>query len=355
MKKNKKILVLALSGIGDALMFTPALNFIKQAEPDAIVDVLVMFKGVKDIYDRIGLANNVIFFDFMKEGAVKSLKFIFSLRNTYNYSINVYPSNRKEYNIISFLIGAKKRGAVEYLRCFNSEFGFLNNCRVKENDLLHNVEENIKICEKLFDKKAETISPLILKLNSQDEKFANDYVLQNSLQDKLIIGIHAGCSLLKNHMKRRWEPEKFIELSKKIIDNKNAHILIFGGPDETELKDFIKTGINSPNVIVVKSSSLTQSAALMKYCSLFISNDSGLMHIAAAMQTKLIPVIGPTSLNYIHPWKCDYKPATIDLECAPCFIYSPRPLSCSRNDVQFKCIKELSVEKVYSVVNNFLL
>lgn len=354
MEKTKKILILALSGIGDALMFTPALNFIKEAEPNAIVDVLVMFKGVKDIYNRIGLANNVIFFDFMKEGAFKSLKFIFSLRNNYNYSINVYPSNRKEYNIISFLIGAKKRGAVEYLRCFNSEFGFLNNYRVKEDDLLHNVEENIKICEKLLNKKAEIISPLILKLNSEDEKFASEYIAQNNLQNKLIIGIHAGCSLLKNHIKRRWEPEKFIQLSKRLIDEKNAHILLFGGSDENELKNLIKTEVNSTNVIIVKSSSLTQSAAIMKYCSLFISNDSGLMHIAAAMQTKLIPVIGPTSLNYIHPWKCDYKPATIALECAPCFIYSPRPLSCSRKDVQFKCIKELSVEKVFSVVNEYL-
>jgi heptosyltransferase-2 len=77
------------------------------------------------------------------------------------------------------------------------------------------------------------------------------------------------------------------------------------------------------------------------------------MHIAAAMQLKVVPVIGPTSLNYIHPWQTEYKAATINLVCAPCFIYSPKPLTCTRTDVQFKCIKELSVDLVFGKVKEF--
>ncbi|MEJ2614763.1 MAG: hypothetical protein P8Z35_07385 [Ignavibacteriaceae bacterium] len=110
-----KILVIALSGIGDALMFTPALKLISKAEPDAEIDVLVMLNGAKDIFERNENINRVIYFNFPEEGAFKSLRFVSSLRKKYDASINVYPSNRKEYNIISFLVGAKKEPGLNIL------------------------------------------------------------------------------------------------------------------------------------------------------------------------------------------------------------------------------------------------
>jgi ADP-heptose:LPS heptosyltransferase len=98
-----KILILALSGIGDALMFTPALRLMRKALPDAQIDALVMFGGVKDIYERNPDLNSVIFFEFMKRGVPQSIKFLSALRNKYDASINVYPANRKEYNMINYL------------------------------------------------------------------------------------------------------------------------------------------------------------------------------------------------------------------------------------------------------------
>ena len=49
-----------------------------------------------------------------------------------------------------------------------------------------------------------------------------------------------------------------------------------------------------------------------------------------------------------------YKIVTLNLDCAPCFFYSPRPLICSRDDVQFKCIKELTTDMVYHTAKNYL-
>src|SRR5512136_844951 len=111
-----KILVIALSGIGDALMFTPALSLLRKNLPEAEIDVLVMSHGSEEIYKANSNLNKLIYFNFLEEGALKSLKFLFQLRKKYDASISVYPSNRKEYNIISFLIGAKKRAGIVYLR-----------------------------------------------------------------------------------------------------------------------------------------------------------------------------------------------------------------------------------------------
>jgi heptosyltransferase-2 len=92
----------------------------------------------------------------------------------------------------------------------------------------------------------------------------------------------------------------------------------------------------------------------MNSCGVFITNDSSQMHIAAALGLKVIAIIGPTNPRYIHPWKTEHKIITLNLDCAPCFFYSPSPLICSRNDLQFKCIKELTVEMVFTAAGQIL-
>ncbi len=350
-----KILILALSGIGDALMFTPALQLLKNNYPDSQIDVLAMFKGVKDIFERNQNVNKVLYKEFIKEGTLNSLKYLFQLRGKYDLTINVYPSNRKEYNIFNFLIGAPKRAAVSYLRQDIKNLGFLNNITFKEDDKLHNVEENINLVGKITGKEFSDKPDLEFSLKQDDLLFADEFIKRFKIQeDETVIGFHPGCAVLKNHIKRRWEPEKFSLLGKKLIDKYNARILIFGGPDETELKNEVGEKIKSEKVIIAETNNLAQSAAVMKRCNLFITNDSSLMHVAAAMQLKVIAIIGPTNTNYIYPWQTEHRIVSLNLDCSPCFFYSPKPLTCSRSDIQFKCIKELDVDMVYNNVVNLL-
>ena len=347
-----KILILALSGIGDALMFTPALKLLRQSLPSAQIDALVMFKGTKEIYQTNSDLSNVIHFDFLKEGALNSLKFVFSLRKKYDATINVYPSNRKEYNIINFLIGAKQRAGVEYLRMNSQNLGWLNNITVLENDETHNVQTNIKLVEKLLNKKFIDEPAMQISISDEDKLFAEKFLQDKHItENDFIVGFHPGCATLKNHIKRRWEPEKFAELGKKLIKEKNAKVFLFGGPEEEELKTSINKMIDSENSLVIKTEKFLQSIAIMKRCNVFVTNDSALMHVASALGLKVIAIIGPTNQHYIHPWKTEHKIVSLNLDCAPCFFYSPQPLICKRTDVQFKCIKELDVEKVFSNFN----
>ncbi len=349
------ILIIALSGIGDALMFTPALKKLKEEFPDSEISILAMYKGVKEIYERLPEVSKIYYWEFLKKSKIESLKFVLSLRKKFDITINVYPSNRKEYNLINFLIGAKKRVAVKYLRRDFRNFGFLNNIRIKENDELHNVEENIKLCELVTGKKIYDIPQLIINFKESDLKFAEKFFRENEFKnDEMVIGFHPGCSTLKNHDKRRWEENKFAELGKKLISNFNARILIFGGPEEKSLKEKILRQINSKNAIAVNTNSLIETAAVMKRCNVFVTNDSSLMHVASALKLNVVAIIGPTNKNYIHPWKTNYQIASLELECSPCFYYSPKPLSCKRRDIKFKCIKELGVDLVYEKFKKFL-
>jgi len=344
-----KILVIALSGIGDALMFTPALRLLRNNLPKAEIDALVMHGGTREIYSSNPNLNKVIHFNFLEEGAFKSIKFLLHLRKKYDFSINVYPSNRKEYNLINFFIGAKKRAGIVYLRKDRSNLGFLNNIRVLENDDVHNVQSNIKLCEALIGIKLNEEPPLAFHISDEEKDKARKYFSEAGItSDELVIGFHPGCAILKNHIKRRWEPEKFAELGKKLIEKHSAKILIFGGPEEKELKNKIGSLINSDRVNVINAGSLIKSAAIMKRCNVFVTNDSSQMHVAAALGLRVVAIIGPTNYKYIYPWKTEHKIVSLNLDCYPCFFYSPKPLICNRTDLRFKCIKELTVDMVYA-------
>ncbi len=343
-----KILVIALSGLGDALMFTPAALVLRRQFPEATIDALVMFKGARQIYERTGLFNNVIYHDFLHHSKFGSLRLTRFMRGKYDHSLCIYPSNRKEYNLIQFLIGAEIRGAVEYLRRDTREMGFLNNRRIIEDDSKHCVEENVALCENMFDFKADAIPDLLFPLNTDDKSFAQSFIESNGIAgNSPIVGFHPGTATFKNQVKRRWEPAKFAELGRRLANKLGAKVLVFGGPDETELKNGIASMAGSPDVMAVDAPGIPETAALIARCDIFVTNDSSLMHIASAMKRKTIAIIGPTNLNYIHPWHTEYEVASLNLECSPCFIYSPRPLKCFRSDVKFKCIKELTVDLVY--------
>ncbi|MCU7495330.1 MAG: glycosyltransferase family 9 protein [Ignavibacteria bacterium] len=350
-----KILIFALSGIGDALMFTPSIKFLRDAYPEAQIDAMVMFAGVRDIYKRNKYLDNVFYFDFLKQGAVKSLFYLLKFRKKYDVSVNVYPSNRKEYNLFSFFVGAKKRCAVDYLRKNRENLAFLNNVKVQEDDCLHNVEENIRLCEKLSGKKCGEIPGLEFFLEKEDNEFAEEYLRELKIdKGDLVIGFHPGSATLKNHINRRWEPEKFSSLGRRLIKELGAKVLIFGGPEERDLKNQVAEGIASEDAFTVEAKSLASSAAVMKRCSIFISNDSSLMHVASALKLNVIAVIGPTNPAYIYPWQTNHKIVTLSLPCAPCFYYSPRPLICYRTDVQFKCVKEISVDMVMDAAREMM-
>jgi heptosyltransferase II len=344
-----KILILALSGIGDALMFTPALKLLRQSLPSAQIDALVMYQGTKEIYETNPNLNKVIHFDFLKEGNLNSLKFILRLRKKYTATISVYPSNRKEYNFINFLLSAEKRVGVEYLRANNSNLGWLNNVTILENDKTHNVQTNIKLIEKLLSKKFNEEPAMEIQLSDEHITLAKDYLKKDNIKDNdIVVGFHPGCATLKNHIKRRWEQEKFAELGKKLIKEKAAKVFLFGGPEEAELKSSISSMINSKNCFVIKTDKFLQSIAIMKRCNVFVTNDSALMHVASALGLRTIAIIGPTNSYYIHPWKTEHQIVTLNLDCAPCFFYTPKHLTCSRTDVQFKCIKELDAQMVWN-------
>jgi heptosyltransferase-2 len=350
-----KILVIALSGIGDALMFSPALRLLRERYPDAHIDLLTMFKGVQELYARNPDLSNIYFYDFLHRFPLRSFMYAVSLRrHRYNVSINVYPQNRWPYNVISFLIGARLRLGHDYDHASVRSLNFLNNRRVHEEQLAHNVEENVRLVELVGIQRPADLPPLHVHLTEDDKQLAEDWLHDHRLVDRSpIVGFHAGSALFKNHVRRRWAPHKFAQLGERLLGEYGAALLLFGGPDEYGLNDEINRLMHG-RAFVVKSTSLPASVALMSRCSLFVSNDSGLLHLAAGLQLPIVAIFAYTNPNWVRPWKAPHVLVRHEMECSPCFYYSPRPARCVWNEDQFRCIEHIEVDEIWEAVKEMM-
>ena len=350
-----KILVFALSGLGDALMFSPALKALRAAHPDAQIDLLAMFKGVEELYSRNPDVSSVHCQDFLKANPLSSLSCVLRLRREhYDVSINVYPSNRWHYNVLSFLVGAKRRLGHDYGRVNFRSLNFLNTDRIAEDDRLHNVEENLRLVGMIGGGNPSQPAPLQVILTREDTSRADQWLKENIPEPRpILIGFHAGSSPLKNHIRRRWAPEKFAALGARLIERQGAAVLLFGGPEERDLNDSLNRMMGG-RARIVSVPSLMVSAGVMKKCALFVVNDSGLMHVAAGLQIPVVTIFAYTNPNYVHPWKTPYTLIRRDLDCSPCFYYSPRPARCIWKEDQFRCITHIEVEEVLAAAENML-
>ena len=145
-----KIIIFALSGIGDALLFSPALKLLRQKFPHARIELIAMFRAVAELYERNPELNGVRFWNFLAVNPISTLIFILQLRRErFDISVNVYPANRWPYNLISFLVGAKKLLGHDYNHVNVRSLNFLNNVRVREDDAIHNVQENKRLVERI--------------------------------------------------------------------------------------------------------------------------------------------------------------------------------------------------------------
>lgn len=353
--QDDRILILALSGIGDALMFTPALRILRQTFPHICIDALTMFKGIEDIFSANPDISNVLYWNFLKESPIKSLKFLFSLRGTYSHTITAFPANRFHYAIVAKIIGSKHRIGHRYLHDSVTQLNALNNILLNERNELHNCEENMRIASTLGARIPETLPPMSLHITKEDQDYAVEWLANHDfVQDSSFLGIHAGSAIVKNQINKRWNPEHYAELCAKASSDLGMNILLFGGPEEQALNEQISAMIRNSHptarIEIVQAPSLTKSLAIMQHCTAFISNDSGLMHCAAALQLPMIAIFGYTSHIHTAPWQ---NPNAIvarrDLACSPCFYFSPKPASCQFEGTNsaFTCIRDISPMNIF--------
>jgi len=333
-----RILILAGGGIGDVLMTTPMFRAIKEKYPDSFLAVGVDGKTNIELLStnkRIDLLFNYGEF----KGIVGFLKFInFFKKNDFNYCFHNHCVSGRKYIIIPFLAGIKNR------------IGF--NKRLISKKYGHNLLSNIFFTKSILyipgkEKRVKKNISLLKKIDIENKNFDYELFLTKKInRDANLIGIHPGSD--KNGAIKRWNIYKYIELSKLIEKDQNYRVKFFIGPDESDIASCIH---NIKLTQFDEKSSIYDTIYKITECSYFISNDSGLSHIAAALKIPSIVIYGPTSKNeYVLPVK--NKSVEINnLPCRPCW-YKNRAEYCNGN---IYCLANIQVADVYQSFTDLIL
>lgn len=157
-----------------------------------------------------------------------------------------------------------------------------------------------------------------------------------------VIGINPGAAY---GSAKCWLPERFIEVTRKLVENPELHILYFGDNLGAPLVNQICQHFPSRVVNLAGKTTIRELMALIKCCNAFLTNDSGPMHIAAALGTPLLALFGSTNEVKTGPYP---KGRVIHkhVECSPCY-----KRVCP---IDFRCMKRIEADEVYNELMSVL-
>ena len=351
-----KILVISLAGIGDTLFATPLLHELRANFPAATIDALVKEAGARDLLENNPHLNRVFYKNLLRCGRLEGVRFLRSLRREgYQLSINTHPQSRIHYRVAAWLAGAEVRISHEY-ECFNWLDRWLVTGTLPQDYTIHAAENNLAVLPLIGAQIKLPAHELELFLTPAEEKWADDFLARSGLTGKKWLGIHVGSGGTKNLALRRWPLENYIELSRRLGDwQKNFPVLFFGGPEETVSHEKIRSQL--PNAIFPPTRNLRQAAAVLRHARGFLSVDTALMHVAAAMKVPAQMVIETPTWNrpiepFGNPFTLITNPA-VNGRGLEFYRYDGGDIKGTRAEL-LACMKSVKVAEVFATVTRLI-
>lgn len=296
-RKINSVLVVVRHRMGDMLCALPMIQSVRNMYPSAKIVLLTkesarfdeIFKGVKSPVDEVIYYENGLekYFTVLKE------------LQQYKFDAAVVPSTvvfSGTNHLFAYHSHAKLKAGVRSIDFEKNPVSYLLNLK---NDFrwgiskTHQVERNLDVIRQL--KIEPSVNTIRLELSKESKEFADSFFAENFPdRSKKVIGFHPGAGKETNV----WPAERFAELAFKLKELSGGYLFISEGPSDkpysSKLKNLLieKYGITDA---VVHNGKLMNNAAIINMLNLFITNDTGVMHIASGLKTPLIALFGETS------------------------------------------------------------
>lgn len=338
----RKILIIMMGGIGNMIFMTPALKAMRKALPSAeFVFLLGPFGAEKVLEASFLIDRKIVAGPETHSGLPGFLRLIRKLRQErFSLSIASTGTNPVKSGLLCLLAGIRNRVGENI-----GGKGFFYNIKVPFDRQNHEVEGNIRLLKTLGISVDDRT--LFIQRTEEARRAAREFFSQENLEGRTVIGIHPGSGIHQAGFKR-WPKERFAALADRLSQEFGARVILFGGAEEISLAAEIRRAMKSAPLIMTGKSTLSQTASLIAKCRLFISNDSGLLHVACAVATPAIGIFGPTSPLRTGPFHSCSSVIRKELRCSPC--YRGKPVSCSHR----KCLEEITVEDVFEEAKRLL-
>lgn len=337
----KKILIFNVNWLGDVLFSTATLRNIRRNYPDSFIACIIPGRCYPLLKGNPHLDEIIIFDEKERhKSTLAKLKFVQLLK-------------AKKFDIVFLLHRSFTRalicrlaGIPERIGYYTKRRGFLLTKRIAplSKDALHRIDYYLNIIEKaglvVEDRYPEFF------ISDEDINFVDGFLNKNLIhKDDLLMAINPGSNW---HLKR-WPKEYWAMLADKLISEFGAKVIITGAHQDLSLALTIKALMKEKPIIASGVFNLKQLGALCKRLDLFITADTGPLHIANAVGTeRIIALFGPTSPEITGPYPLkNIVILSQDVGCKiPCYV-----VRCKDN----RCMKAITPDEVIEKIKNFRL
>ncbi|MBI5232985.1 MAG: lipopolysaccharide heptosyltransferase II [Deltaproteobacteria bacterium] len=338
----KKVLVRAPNWIGDAVLAIPALAAFKTAFPQVSITILARTNTLP-VFERCAAVSSVIAYD--KNGSqrgVMGMVRLASMLRAGGFDLALLFQNAFEAALLAWLARIPQR--IGYAR--DSRSWLLTKAvkapypQRKDHQVFHYLNLVKEIGANV------PLDPIPeLSTTREEDASAERFLKDNDVaEDAFLVGVFPGASY---GPAKKWPPEYFKSLIERFSARENAVALVFGGRDDMETAGLIVKDINARYLDLAGSIGLAEFMALAKRLRVFITNDSGPMHLAASLGVPTVAIFGSTSPSHTAPLGPKTKVLYAGTECSPCF-----ERTCRYN--HYRCLKDISPEEVYSAASELI-
>ena len=306
----ERILVIKLDHIGDVLLATPVFSNLRRAYPNAELHALTGAWS-RVVLEKHPDVNNVEEYNspaFCRTGQPTSLRETFKLyRQLRRQKYDLIVELRSDWRTVwfAFLRLTPKRLSRAALQVAN-KLGFAQFSGT------HETTRNLDVLRQAGI--PTSVETAIFSVTTEDKKWASDFLATYQIdRQHPLIAIHPGSPIAL----KRWLPERYAELADWLIAQKRAQILFVGVKDEIPITTEIQALMRGESINIAGKTTLTQLASILHTCNVFIGNDSGPMHLAAAVGTQTIGLYGPGDPTRFGPAgaKCQTIQRKSDCPC----------------------------------------
>jgi heptosyltransferase-2 len=313
-----KILIRATNWVGDAIMALPALRAVRGRFPDAQIAILAL-PYVADIYRDQQICNCRIVYD--RRGAHAT----FSGRERLAAELRA-----KKFDVALLLQNAFDAAWLAWRAGIPQRIGYARDARtflltksvaVPQSDEIPRHEKfyYLELLRRAGWLDSLPDEPFIrLNVPEQNRRHAAEFLLASGARPHATrIAVGAGASY---GSAKCWPPDRFAEVLNRLQPQIDADVILFGTAAEASVSAAIASGMRRPPIDLTGKTAIADLPALLSQCHLFLGNDSGAMHVAAAVGLPVVAVFGPTDPYDTAPVTPRCTIVQQKPYCSPCFL-----------------------------------
>ncbi len=307
----KRILVVKLDHLGDVILATPVFSNLRQAYPNAELHALAG-RWSRVVLDRHPDVDKTLEYNsppFCRTGQATSLRATFELyRQLRRQRYDLVVELRSDWRILCF---ALLRLAPH--RLSRAALQIENRLGGSRFSGMHETTRNLDVLRHVGI--PTSIQTAIFSVKPEDEKWASAFLRSHEIDRQYpLVAIHPGSPVPL----KRWDPERYAELADWLVTRRHVQALFVGVKDEIPIINEIQSLMRGESTNIAGETTLTQLASILRASHMFIGNDSGPMHLAAAVGTPTIGLYGPGDPRRFAPIGAQCRTIQQKDDCPPC-------------------------------------